>query len=204
MNIEQWIYQIDEAYRASGVTFSPDKKALLLSEISESSTESQKEIVAEAKKAIARLFFKKASRGETFGSISRIKEMFGQSLEENYGLSSGPFIDMAKTYWTYKIEVQDLSDNIILVQVLNGVEFDIASAFFPTPGLAMMPLALRKESQRHILQEWAPDIDIERFQSENPILKADEARQSKSGCLGSLLVFLIGFIIVGVFAFLLM
>lgn len=108
MNIDQWLLQVSQAYQLAGKQLSPDKKACLLAPLSENITELQKEILAEVYDIMIRFFFSKASHGETFGSISRIKERFGSSLEENYGLSSGPFIDMAKTYWTYKIEVKDL------------------------------------------------------------------------------------------------
>src|SRR3990172_6290440 len=108
MNIDQWLLQVSQAYQSVGKQFSPDKKVFLLAELSESSTESQKEILSEVYDVMTRFFYNKASRGEPFGSLKRIKERFGSSLEENYGLSSGPFIDMAKTYWTYKLEVQDL------------------------------------------------------------------------------------------------
>lgn len=66
-----------------------------------------------------------------------IKERFGNTLEENYGMLDGPFIDMAKTYWTFKIEVGDLYPdyhNRVLSKILQEIEFNRASVFFPTPG----------------------------------------------------------------------
>jgi len=90
MNINQWLLQVSQAYQSVGKQFSPDKRSFILAELSESITELQKEILAEVYDVMTRFFYNKAFRGEAFGSLSRIKERFGSSLEENYGLSSGP------------------------------------------------------------------------------------------------------------------
>ena len=131
-------------------------------------------------------FFKKAAHGETFGPLSRIEERFGKSLEENYGLSEGPFINVAKTYWTYKLELGDLSaeySNVVLYTFLSEFEVNIASVFFPTQGPVGGPsVSQRKEMQRQLLQRFAPEIDIERFLSENPALR------DKSGCFGTIIL----------------
>lgn len=181
MNPDQWVRIMEEAYQSTGATLSPNKRALLLADLPENPNQAQREVVAEASHAMSRYFFKKVSRGETFGSLSRIREEFGMSLEENYGLSSGPFINMAKTYWTYKLEVGDLSPGyhrLALSKILLKIEFDFGSIFFPTPGPMKIPL--RREAQRQVLQEYAPDVDIDRFLSESPILRAEETR---GGCL---------------------
>lgn len=186
MNIDQWLLQVSQAYQSVGKQFSSDKKVFLLTELPESITESQKEILAEVYDIMTRFFYRKASRGETFGSLSRIKERFGSSLEDNYALSSGPFINMAKAYWTYKIEVKDLfpaHHKCALSQILLKIETDIASVFFPTPGPITMPVSLRMETQRQLLQEYASGTDIERFLSESPILKTSEGRK-RGGILG--------------------
>lgn len=191
MNAEKWVLEVSKAYQSVGLAFPPDKKTSLLAELPERSTETQKEMVAEALDVMTRYFFKKASNGETFGPLSRIKEQFGRSLEENYGLSSGPFINMAKTYWTYKLEIGDLFPeyhSIILSQMLLQLETNIASLFFPTPGPATIPLSQRKEGQQRVLQEYAPTIDAKRFLSENPILQASTGR---GGCLGTLIVLML-------------
>lgn len=173
MNIDQWIAQVSETYQSVGLQFSTNKKELLLAEFIESSAQAQKEVMAETIDVMTRFFFRKASRGETFGSLSRIKEEFGRSLEENYGLSSGPFINMAKTYWTYRFEVDDLFPehyNLALSTLLRKIEIDIAGMFFPTPGALTIPASQRREAQRQLLQEYAPEIDIDVFLGNNPIL----------------------------------
>ncbi len=204
MNIDQWLLQVSQAYQSVGKQFSPDKKAFLLAELSENSvdilrgkfpnlTESQKETLSEVYDVMTRFFYNKASCSEAFGSLSRIKERFGSSLEENYGLSSGPFIDMAKTYWTYKLEVQDLFPQYhkcALAQILSEIETAIAGIFFPIPGPISLPVS-RKEAQRQLLQEYAPKMDIDRFLSESPILKVSEGQKRSRimGIFGNLLFF---------------
>lgn len=200
MDINQWIQQVKVAYQLLGKPFPPNGESVLLSKILENGTgtETQVKVGAEVMDVMTRFFYKRAAQGEPFGSLSRIKEEFGSSLEENYGLSSGPFINMAKTYWTYKLEIKELfpahHDNI-LSKILGKIELDIASVFFPTPGALKMPLTLRKTKQRQLLQEYAPEIDIERFLSENPILRVEASRK---GCFGSIMIvvlIVLGFII---------
>ena len=144
MNIEQWISCIAEAYKTAGEAFSTRKKKMLLEELPEDSSsidqatklgieagvipkpieiqdESLNNVIDETKELVTRYFFKKLTLGETFGSIIRVEQEFGHSLEANYDISTGPFIDMAKTYWTYQLEVKDLFPkyhNLVLAQVL--------------------------------------------------------------------------------------
>ncbi len=187
MNIEEWVIELEEAYQSIGTSLLDDRKQVLLTELSASSSEAQKQVVAEAIDVMTRYFFRKVVAGRTFGPPSRIKERFGDSVEENYGLSTGPFIDMARAYWTYKTEVGDLfpkHHSLALSQALREVEMNIGSVFFPTPGPMSIPVEKRVETQRQILDELAPDIDIERFLSESPILRAEAGRR---GCFGLLL-----------------
>jgi len=190
MNTDQWISELSTAYQSADLPFPPNKRTSLLAALSEMRSEAQKEIIAEALDIVTRHFFNKASIGEAFGPVSRIKERFGRSLEENYGLSSGPFIGMAKTYWTYKLEVGDLFPqyhNIVLSQMLLDLETTIAGLFFPTPGPATIPVAQRREAQRRTLQQYTPGIDIERFLNESPILRAG----SKRGCLTAVIALVV-------------
>lgn len=181
ININQWITCISEAYRAIGKAFLPQTKETLLQELSsvpiEIENESQNEFIEETREVITCYFFRKAALGETFGPVNRVREKFGSSVEENYGISGGPFIDMAKTYWTYKIEVQDLFPKyheLLLAQILLIVERDIASVFFPTPGPTVIWVRQRREMQRQLLEQYAPEIDIGAFFGNNPILGTSE------------------------------
>ena len=172
MNLEQWRAHLSEAYKQAQLALTPEKERSLFKETV--SPEQQGQLVGEALEALVRYFFNKASCGEPFGSVDRIKERFGRSLEENYGLTEGPFIDLAKAYWTFKLEVEDLVKDypyIGLSEVLKIIEVDVASVFFPTPGPLTTPLKERVEAQRKMLSTLAPKMDIERFFAESPLLK---------------------------------
>ncbi len=183
MNIDRWISCISEAYGITGGILSPYAKEVLLGKLPGNNlSKSQNDIVEETREVIRRYFFRKAAHGEIFGPISRIKEKFGNSVEENYSLSSGPFVDMAKTYWTYKIEAEDLLPkyhNLALSQVLLQIEGDIASIFFPTPGPMVIWVRQRRETQRQLLKQYAPEIDIGTFLENNPILGTSKGSISK-------------------------
>lgn len=202
MNINQWILCISEAYKEAGETFSPRKKEILLGELPQDSPntdqatrlgieagvipkpietqdESLNDVVDETKELITRYFFKKVPLGETFGSITRVEQKFRHSLETNYDISSGPFIDMAKTYWTYQLEAKDLfpeHHNLVLAQVLLQVNFEIGGLFFPFPGSIILWVRGRKETQRELLEEYTTGMDINAFLSNNPILGTSKGR----------------------------
>ena len=118
MNSDQWIELLSKAYQSSGASFSDLKREFLLADFSEDPSESENEMLAEAYDVIFALVFKTATSGQTFGDTERIRDKFGMSLEENYGLSNGPFLDLAKAYWTFKIEIHDVPGTIALFQIL--------------------------------------------------------------------------------------
>jgi hypothetical protein len=118
-------------------------------------------------------FFKRVCKRYGFGKENRIRERFKRTLLENYRISDGPFIDMARTYWTFKLEVEDLfpqHNNIILPQLLKSVDFEIGGLFFPTPGPDKPPLELRIKTQEMILETYAPNFNRKAFFKSNPIL----------------------------------
>jgi len=206
MNIEQWISCIAEAYKTTGEGLSPHKKEMLLRELPEDNLstdeatrlgiqagvipkplgiqdESLNNVTDETKELVIRYFFKKVTLGETFGSITRVEQKFGHSIESNYDLSSGPFIDMAKTYWTYQLEVKDLFPkyrNLVLAQVLLEVESRIGSVFFPFPGPIILWVRKRRETQRELLEEYAPGMDIDAFLDNNPLLGTSKGRVAEA------------------------
>ena len=173
MDLLQWIDIFQDAYKEFSVMFSPEAKKHLLSELSEND-QLQIEAVSETYELMTKYFFKMVTLGDTFGPINRIKEYYGKSLEANYRLRKGSFINFAKTYWTFKLEMSDLLPEnrmITLTQILLQIESEIASVFFPTPGPISIPSSDRKQTQRDILREFAPDMDIEGFLKESPILR---------------------------------
>ncbi|MBC8232230.1 hypothetical protein H8E77_22010 [bacterium] len=190
MNITDWIEEISRAYEAMGKGLTVEKREAFLFADPNIDTDVDLDsvipgiqgIVDEFVEVIYQHFFRKVVHGETFGPISRVEERLGKSLEENYGVSEGPFLSMAKTYWTFKFEVHDLVPeykDVVIYQLLANFEISIAGTFFPTEGPISGPsIKQRKEAQRRFLERLAPEIDIERFLAENPMLR------SQSGCLG--------------------
>ncbi len=177
MNLKHWKSHLPEAYSLAGLSLTSKKETLLTSNQTDSSTEQEKEVTVAAFEVLTRYFFTMASKGAPFGPVSRIKERFGLTLEESLGLSEGPFLRLAETYWTFKLELTELRSShglTPLCQILQEIELDVASVFFPTPGPAVTPIKLRRVKQRQMLEELAPDMDIEKFLSENPYLRSKE------------------------------
>ena len=190
MNIEDWEREISTAFQNQGKEYTGELQQLMFSTPDPATKDEVKFRVVEVTNAMQRYFWGKAIVGETFGDIERITEKLGKSLEVNYGLSSGPFLNVARTYWTYQIEVGDLfpehSDKWIS-HALKAVEIKVRELFFPTPGPVTIPAKIRREAQKEFLEEFAPEMDIEQFLNENPILKSD----SNSGCLGVVAAFVV-------------
>lgn len=188
MNVQDWEREITAAFDGQGKAYTAELRELMLSSPDPATKDDVKFTVVEVTNVMQRYFWKKAVAGETFGNVERITKEFGKSLEENYGLSSGPFLDVARTYWTYQIEVRDLFPEYRdkwISQALKAVEIKVRELFFPTPGPITIPAKTRSAAQREFLEDFAPTIDIERFLTENPILRAE----SNSGCLGVIALF---------------
>lgn len=194
MNVKDWEREISEAFRSQRKEYTAELRQLMFNTPDPATRDEVMFKAVEVTNAMQRYFWKKAVAGETFGNVERVREEFGKSLEENYGLSSGPFLNVARTYWTYQIEVGDLFPEYYdkwIGEALKAVEFNVREMFFPTPGSRTIPVKIRRAAQKKFLQEFAPQMKIERFLEENPILKAD----SRSGCLGVVVVF--GIVTVG-------
>lgn len=194
MTDQQWIELFQEAYKFpfrediridewKNRDFTKSEIDFLLSESKRTTEYSdiEREHMLEISEMFTRYFFKKALNGETFCSLEELKKDFrGKSFEQLYGFSSGPFINLAKTYWTFRHQLNEdtfgpKKTNLRFYQILRYVETNIAGAFFPSGG------AVSKENQINILKEFAPEINIERFLSENPLLSR------KVGCFGGLI-----------------
>jgi len=181
MNANEWLLCLPKAYNVAEKEFSTHKKRLLKKKLKLRLEDLSKEEavksmcrmgvkpalalwgaefqgeVEEIMQVLTHYFFRKAIHGETFGPIARIKERFSPSLEENYELTSGPFINLARTYWTYDIEVHDLFPqhyDLMLAQILLKVERDLGSLFFPTPGKVVIWVRQRKQQQRQLLEQY--------------------------------------------------
>ena len=177
MNLREWEAEIEKAFKSQGAEYTPELREMMHSPTRLETKAQDTQVAVHVTNAMGRYFWRKVIDGATFGDVARVKEKFGKTLEENYGLSSGPFLDLAHTYWTYKTEVQDLFPeyhNKWISQALQAVEINIAQLFFPTPGPIAIPAKQRRQAQREYLKEFAPAFDIERFLAENPILQADK------------------------------
>jgi len=90
---------------------------------------------------------------------------------------------MARTYWTFKIEIEDLYEkdsDLLIWQILYKVERNIGSLFFPLffpiPGPGHASVRKRAKTQKSQLEFFAPNMDINRFIYENPILDYESKR----------------------------
>jgi hypothetical protein len=180
MELLEWWVLITQKYEELGITKDAFTSNFLLSKAPESITGEHKDIISEVSDMVWRIIFTKAAAGDAFGDPGRIKQRFGESVEENYGLYQGPFINLAKAYWTYKLEIGDLFPKYgetALAVILARVEADVASVFFPTPGPYKIPVETRKAKQIELLSKYAPEMDIQRYLRENPMLRLRLTRE---------------------------
>jgi len=191
---------VTELLRREGQSLSESDQVLLMKPVSEI-RESDKSEVDRLEEAMNRGFYKCAAEGHAFISVSRIKERFGRSLEENYHGASHVFLRFAVSYWTLKFVKVDLfrdSEHCdkLISQLLSGVEFNIASVFFPTPGLHTIPANLREQEQRRLILASGADIDIEEFIRGNPILSSRSIHGRRNGCMGLIALLILSIVIV--------
>lgn len=171
MDIVSWERAIEQALMECKLEYRPNYSVIAL--VSPRPPEA-KGLGADMMIAMERQFWKRVCANETFGDPSRVTHHFGRSLEENYGVTSGPFLNVAKAYWTFKLEVQDILPQYYdtwIGQALIAVELRLAQLFFPTPGPISIPKKLRRNAQREYLQAAAPTFEIERYLKENPMLR---------------------------------
>jgi len=177
MELNAWWELIKLGFDEFGISDNTLTRNLLLVKIPDTQkepTHEQKEIIGKVSVEIWRIIFRKAAKGEAFGNPDRIKLRFGNSVEENYGLYRGPFIDLARAYWTYRLEIDELFpkyNEIGLAAILARVEAEIGSVFFPTPGPNKVPVEMRKAEQNRLLNKYAPEIDAHLFLKQNPMLR---------------------------------
>jgi len=191
MDIVSWENEIRAAFRSQGKEYTPALRELMLRAVDEATKDQDKYRAVEVTNAMQRYFWQKVIEGKTFGDVARVQQKFGRSLEENYRMNSGPFVNLARAYWTYQIELHDdvFVEHIDkwIYQALSALEVKVRTLFFPMPGPAHVPVKMRRAAQEECLRQFAPELDIQEFLDENPILKAE----SKSGCMGVVVVALV-------------
>jgi hypothetical protein len=171
MDIRSWEVEIENSLKRHNLNYRPTYSSIAL--VSPRPPEA-KDLGADIMIAMEREFWRRVCAHEVFGDTKRIEDEFGRSLEDNYSVKSGPFLDVAKTYWTFKLELKDIRvkyNDTWLFRALNALEFNLASLFFPTPGPVTMPKKIRKHAKREYLQAMAPTFAIEQYLKENPMLK---------------------------------
>lgn len=124
-------------------------------------------------------FFHCAAESRTFVSEERIEEKYGKSLRDNYPEANESFLNFAKTYWTLKMVVENIDDDMDWAgaEIITKIEVEIAGIFFPTPGPAEMHHKVREKMQREVIKNSKAKIDIDEFIRGNPILLRDKSRQ---------------------------
>jgi len=138
--------------------------------------EEQHIMIKEAMEIMLAFFWKQIDDEYSFGDISRLSSAsaLGMSIEEKYSISEGPFLKLAETYWTFRIEARDLVKKhltIPLTQILIQIEASFASYFFPL----MSPLKPDEldiyEGQKYLLTKYTKIFNVEQFLYESPVLK---------------------------------
>ena len=195
MTNDQWLKHFQEAYKLpfrndirmdkwEKRDFTSQEREFLLSEYSEDFKILHQQVITDIVQILTRYLFKKASEGYIFCPLEKIESIFGKTLEQNFGVAVGYFYNLAKTYWTFKVQLDEETfqyvqgkNTPLFFMILRIVEVNIASGFFPTCS------SVNEANQRQILKEFAPEINIEKFIIENPMLK-----NGQSGCMSVLLI----------------
>lgn len=155
-----------------GLILNDEQLKFLFRDYSGGATASQEELPP-IFKALFGGFFAAAFLGIQIVPEHRIHEAFGRSLSENYPQSNSRFMKFATTYWTLKLFVRDLEQihpNTLILLMLSKIEFTIAAAFFPTPGLIMTPKFMRRKTARGLLWAFWSEPDIEELIDGDPML----------------------------------
>ena len=179
---------VAELLRREGRSLSETDQVLLMKPASQIEESEQPEVVA-LEEAMNSGFYKCAAEGYAFTSVGGIKERFGRSLEENYSGGSNAFLRFATSFWTLKLIKDDLwrdpeLSNKLIFQLLSGLDFNIGSVFFPTPGPRKIPAHLREQEIRRLILVSGAKIDVEEFITGNPILSSRSIHGKRSGCMG--------------------
>ncbi len=133
-------------------------------------------------------FFSAAAEGIALTSPARIRERFGDSIEQNYPEAGEAFRRFALTYWTMKVFFGDgvlYAEPPLVYHALEEIDRHIGPLFFPMPGpIKTISPAMRERDQRFLLEAVAPpSMAIEDFLRGNPILIRDRKKTGGPGRL---------------------
>jgi hypothetical protein len=201
MNINEWINIIEDSYRHSGRVFSENERTIFEKSFPDDMIEMAGDSATQQAcltgvislidnlplppnaisqydnrcTIILEYFVYLFENGKTFGDVNRVKEVFGESLNEKFDVDSGLWFDFSKTYWTFKVEIMDLFDSyssnkLMLSHMLVKCEVVIAETFFPSSGPYKIPDSERINSQKEFLKLFSPATDINAFIRSNPTI----------------------------------
>jgi hypothetical protein len=117
-------------------------------------------------------FFHCAAKNITFTDISKIKNFFGRTIEEAYPGVSPTFIKLARTYWTFKVFLNESPpDPSVVFSFLQMIEVSFAGVFFPFPGPIGPSKKKREETMRTLIKQSGANFDEEDYIRGNYYLK---------------------------------
>jgi hypothetical protein len=117
-------------------------------------------------------FFHCALRNIVFADISRIREFYGRTLEQNYPGASPTFMKLARTYWTFKVVlIECRGDTSLCMGLLGEIELNFAGLYFPMRGFFGPSKSQRMETMRKVMEMSGAALDIEDYLRGNPYLR---------------------------------
>jgi hypothetical protein len=109
-------------------------------------------------------FFHCAAKNLTFTNIGRIRQFFGRTLEEAYPGASPTFMQLARTYWTFKVLLNEsMPASSVIVGLLQAIDILFAGVFFPTPGPFGRPKEERQKTMCVLIQQSGANLDVEDY-----------------------------------------
>ena len=137
---------------------------LLLRNSSETTSKNETTQLEQLRFAAIDGFFHCAASDVTFTDISGIAGFFGRTLEEAYPGVSPTFMKLARTYWTFKLILNDCTtDQSVCTSLLQGIDIDFSGVFFPSPGPMSPPKKLREKTMRTLITQSGADLDVEDY-----------------------------------------
>jgi hypothetical protein len=115
-------------------------------------------------------FFHCAAQDIIFTDISRIKKFYGRTIEEACPGASHTFMKLAKTYWTFKVLLNEMvlgnrgkPVSSICFGLLQSIDIDFAGVFFPTPGPFGPSKKKREEAMRSLIEMSGAGLDVDDY-----------------------------------------
>jgi len=180
---DQWIQLIKHGFKLCGEESESDVAEMLLFPAAGADGGVEQGLMESFREPILALIIRTAVAKQLFTSAEHLIQTFGTGMQ---GRFRGYYLDLARAYWSYRLAVDDLRrehPELLLTSILSSAEVEFASLFFPSPGPAAVPRALRKNIQLQVLSRWAPEWDISTFMAQNPT--------ARSGCLAAVALLLI-------------